>query len=962
MVRGNWQKRVETTDARRMESKQRKQKSEEKRHYKQWVQAFQDSLDRNHDRLHSEKEVLKIQLWTDTLPALPADEHEYVEDDMSDDIEGRKKRSMSLGGNATEKGRKAKARGRSNSTVDAPSLAKKKVHPRSKESLLEEPSVDLPPLWMCRSFFFTGNCDQLASRGGGRKSGGCRYMHSSDSKRDPTLWHVLSNSKRQADASRNLERAEKAEQKAAAELAAVISSSGHIGAMEMVFYMESSLDLKCDQDGPVSNQITELILSKNLHLASIVYIVLDEVLVFDRFRDGSIYSSDRDFLIAVLGEHAVGSRRDSVGNDGEASVVEAAAALRNIPGTVLEHILTFLPDRAVADASRVCKAWHHEIGKNSPDLWKHMIDRRGWPHPSHNSLDHHEYREEFRKHYMVIRDMKAIQKGLYAILDPRKTAVPEREMAYQDFSTRKHAPSYPNCCVGLQEWSPNRLLVAYHHDCSLRLFETVAKPGTCGEKLCREIICQRVDPYRNTKKRHCRIVSIGLDKECVASLCHVTGHSSIDAEAYVLVVISRDDFLLGESSGAADTAGGLSEDVSNLNVIDVGEAVLNYLLSSDVGDHRLLQLIDFLSQGGDVGEVEVLASQTLAACGYGRFMVEVSISIPMEDEDGTKSLHLIDRKLFLFSATIGAIVWAGESNPLPQELRPRREEMSISYLLRPHFEGGTRAACFFAVGSATSPAILMGEIEPSGEIKSANLLNSSLMARNDIVDEGWELFASGHRPILVASTDVVAADVLVRRDDEAVRERKSIISFYPRYPLSPDEPSYAVLIVQGNLEVVRLACIRDHYVVLVCREFCSPMPRTGDNEDRILGAIEGHWFGGNDEARDLPTEGNTSEAIRSIKVTAVIVHIESRREIGRICLLDGQTADSLVPHMVVDGKETIGLGLSWEGVVMTGTDVRSSMMTMLDDAQTRSSKKKKKRAPTKGGKKDGFARGMSLRG
>lgn len=34
MVRGNWQKRVETADARRKENKQRKQRSQEKKAYK----------------------------------------------------------------------------------------------------------------------------------------------------------------------------------------------------------------------------------------------------------------------------------------------------------------------------------------------------------------------------------------------------------------------------------------------------------------------------------------------------------------------------------------------------------------------------------------------------------------------------------------------------------------------------------------------------------------------------------------------------------------------------------------------------------------------------------------------------------------------------------------------------------------------------------------------------------------
>lgn len=1015
MVR-NWQARVEAAGTRRKEAKQRKHKSEEKRQWKQWAQEFQDLLDRNRDRLQQDQQhhnsssnnnrrVCKLQVWTDGPPARVTSAKE--QDDAvfvggGAVIDERKKRSTSLGEGIVitedEKGRKAKGRGRSNSsTVVDPTtkltaivVGKKKVHPRSKESVAsgqEEATAteDQHQTRMCRSFFFTGACDQLASRGGGRnKSGGCRYVHMHG---DETLCHVLlsnnnnsssSSKQQQTNNTRNinstgeqqLKRAEKVEMEASASETA--TASDPVGAMDMVYYIEAQLDLSNSSmnDDPhplLSDQLTQVLSSKHLFLASIVYVALDGVLVFDRFQDGLIYASDRDFLIAVLGEDAVVGRRH--GSAEEAAV----ATLIGIPGTVLEHILTFLPDQAVAAASRVCKAWHCEIAEHLPSLWKHMLDRRDWPHPPSAAIvgsphavasaDRHEYRDQFRLHYTVIRDMKAIQKGLDAISDPRKAAVLEKEMAYQDFSSRKHAPSYPNCCVGLQEWSPNRLLVAYDHDCSLRLFETVAKSGTSGEKVCRELICQRIDPYRHTRKRRCRIVSMGLDEQCVASLCHVTGRpGDVDtAEAYVLVVLSREDFLLGESSGAADTAGGYSEDVSHLKVIDIGETVLNYLcsldalkcrLSSDDGDHRMFQLIDFVTQDG---EMEVLVSQTLVTCGYGRFMVEASISIPMEDDDGRTSLHLIDRKLLLLSATTGSIVWVGESNPQSQQLIPRREEMTLSYLRRPHLEGGSRSFCFFAVGSAISTAIIVGEIEPSGEVQNVHCLESSLMVRNEIEDEErWEILRTGHRPILVTSTDIVAADTLVRREGNVIQDRKSVISFCARYPLCTADPSCSTLSVPGNLEVVRMASIRDDHIALVCRQFNSqPPPPTGENEEDVaLDAIDGHWFADNNNVAPQPMDAiAAAEVADAVKVIAIIVHASSRREIGRICLLDEQLPDALLPHLVVDGQETIGLGLSWEGVVMAGANFRSRLY---DEQEEHSNKKKKKRAPNKGFKKDSF--------
>jgi hypothetical protein len=106
---------------------------------------------------------------------------------------------------------------------------------------------------------------------------------------------------------------------------------------------------------------------------------------------------------------------------------------------------------------------------------------------------------------------------------------------------------------------------------------------------------------------------------------------------------------------------------------------LNYLLSFEEADHRLLRLYDFLTDGGDVSEVEILASHSIKACGYGRFLVEVSISIPsLELDEEEDIMILLDRKVILFSATAEAIVWMGESNPT--DTLPCHEDMNmVSY-------------------------------------------------------------------------------------------------------------------------------------------------------------------------------------------------------------------------------------------------------------------------------------------
>ena len=156
-----------------------------------------------------------------------------------------------------------------------------------------------------------------------------------------------------------------------------------------------------------------------------------------------------------------------------------------------------------------------------------------------------------------------------------------------------------------------------------------------------------------------------------------------------------------------------------------------------------------------------------------------------------------------------------------------------------------------------------------------------------------------------------------------------------------------------------------------------PPPTDVNEEDGALNAIAEDWRDGAaaeeaghhdvvppvEDNNDNAAEENIEDEVRAyetaVKITAVIVHVPSGREIGRVDLLDAAHAHhpcSFLPNLVVDGNETIGLGFAWEGVVMTGADVRTILI--LDDEQRAAKKKQKKRASAK--KKDGFARGKSM--
>jgi F-box-like len=656
--------------------------------------------------------------------------------------------------------------------------------------------------------------------------------------------------------------------------------------------------------------------------------------------------NDREFLFVMTGQQydLVGGRRASVESQGD----EVESLETTLPGSILEHILTFLPDASVASATRVCKAWHHEIGQNSPELWNHLLQRHGWPIPESSvspEKDREASRAAFLQHYTAVRDLRAMKQGAAAILT--KLNVAETEMSYQDFSARKNAPSQVSSfeCVSVQVWSPCHILTAYARDCSLRLFETVPRCGGVGGGsgggflgadglLCREIVCRRVDPYRNTKRRHCSILSVGLDDETIGCLCRVMA-DSVDVEAHVLVVLSRDDFLVGDGDYSK------SGHDESLRVIDIGEAVLNFLLSSDDADHQLLQVMDFLSSNeGEVGDVEILASRTVAACGHGRFMIEVSISIPdVHRTDGVGednwSMRLIYRQLVLFSATAGAIVWMGDSNGDAQLLPRHLDHMSLP------FPGASRMHCSVLVVSPLTPVLLVASIGPTGIVECSRYVASHEIAGAD----GWDVVLRASPTVVLVSTDAITVQVLRKTENGRIVDRKSKVGFCRRFP-SATGPSCDSMTVSGAVEVESLARLGDGHVVLLGREYFRAVSRTSAH----------------------PPDEDAAPAFRAAAV-AILIHVASRREVHRLNLIDSVGEDDPTPELSSSASGgTIGIALSCKGIIMTGSRVRAiaePRVIQLDDAAapvSRSAKKKKKKVVPKNNKKDGFARGMSLRG
>jgi len=923
-VRGNYQRRIEAADARKAAAKQRKQRRDNRGTYKAIVLELFDTLNR-HDISASSTQVIHV--WIDSAPS---DSPPLL--DMYEEV------------GKPGKGRGRKGRGRSNSINED----KKKAHPRSKEAeAITEETVHVPRL--CRKHFYTGKCEDMG------KKGGCRHVHLPE--RYKTLSQVVNDkSKATTDAKETLSLAEDAIVKQ--------DDGDEQDGVDMMFYLSIRVDrTSSDDERPlhVSELVSKKLADESCGVGSVVYLAIDNYLVFDRYQEGIIVS-EADLHVALFGNErrirsaSVFSEGDNYAENDEQ--VEHDDTI--LPSHVLEYILMFLPDEAVSSMSTVCEAWHHEIGQHSPELWRRLLARRDWPMPDDTEAQgttdslRDVFRRCFLKHYTVVRDIEAVRLAAGAVSSPSRKVVEEKEMVYEVFSARRLAPQEPNGCIAVRGWSADQVIAAYSHDCTLRLFKAVAKIADGGSpRACRELVCVSFDPYRNTRRHRSQLVAMDLDEDVIGCLCHVMGDDQ-DKEAYILTVARRDDFLC--AAGNANQLGGASLEEGKLHIIDVAEAVLNFLVSCEEVDHRLLRLFDYLSDGGDLAEVEILVSQSIQACGYGRFLLEVAISIPsaeLEDEEDDEVMILLDRKLMLFSATAGAIVWMGDSNPT-DELLPRHNDVSMASFcqVRP---GEHRATCSLAFVSSASHMILSTELDPSGQMQSPHLIEASAVVRSELLENNWQMNNAHHRPLVITSSDIVTVDSLFREVEGGKRVNKSVVSFYPRFV--PDI-SHAMLTVEGNCEAVRMESTHDDYVIVLCRVETSSTE--ADN------AVDGQWFG-----NDAPV----GESTTTRTIEAMVIHVPSRKEIHRVCIQEEeQTAQPPDNYDIPiffsshgSGSNTLGVGLSWKGLVMTGSDVREvgrgALLSVEDEApRSMRKQKKKKRQQVKGGKKDGFARGMSLRG
>jgi hypothetical protein len=842
MARGNWQRRVEIADARRKEAKQRKQKVTDIRSYKQYAN---DLVEYCYNNSGSEEDSSSsICLFVDKKP--PPDAMMLTaEDDYSEDaIKTMKQRRGRSNSTASQDGKNSSSAG-----------TPKKVHPRSrKNSITKEEDVMMMDGHHATSANTTTTASSDPSAVTMVTMMMCRH-HFFTAKCNvkqcafPHLTSICGLVQPEC-------------------LDDLIHSFSESETEQL--YMPALYCLKL-------HHISELFTTaeynnNNIKASDIVYAVDEKskILLYDRHREGLLVGKKKSSVMATTTNQQHQPRAEYSHDDNNPVYSTVASTL---PALLLRYVIEYLPDNAVASMSAVCHDWYVALSPTNQLVWQFLLTRNGWPGTTY---------DDYSSHASVVRDITSWQ----------------MQMQQQHSSHHGSAVSTeesPLSIVLVTAWQPNQVLVI---DSAASAILYDGSPPIRRPKI---LLRASLDPYCNTKKRTINVVAAALDDTTIGLLAQVKS-VNVEAIASILILKQRDAFLLNDNDNNNDD----DDENGGTHVIDIGTALLNYLLSLDVADHRMLQLMDFL-QTHDFGEVQIVASPALAACGHGRFLCHVHIWIPTNVPDMDPDMFMmIDRRMVLFSAD--AVLWMGDSND--------KSIHSLQYEPR-----NTHQVAMCSDRGIVVTQLMDGA--PPTSIDSKQV-----------------------RKVLISRTHIVSYSVFQLTPMDSL---KTELRFHDRSDHNeleleqPPAPDLQVLPLTNNMYIIDISCVRGDHLVVLCDEGTENPERIDD----ALGHRSNEFF--------LPrNEGTTLKAL--------IIHVPTQVIIRCIELTMHEN-----PRMMDYAEQTLVLYADNNAIWMSGLDVLDARAQHEEEANrhnnnNHSAKKKKKRKPQRGGKKDGFARGISLRG
>ena len=355
----NWQRRVESAEARRQEARARKARKNDREAYRRQASDLLSYLASSATSTCEDiivnvagdtSKILDVHVWVDKPPPTTSTSAKHVPGCETDGCDGHKSKGSS-----------------------------------PRKPLVDGGETDQPQL-LCSDHFFFDRCVAASSGGKGSKGrspkakASCKFRHT----KDPTIASILK-------VTANVE--------ASAEACRQSCASEESGAVDMLWYLHTSTCTTDGKETSLGDVLQSFLSDSAIGSASLVYVVVGTVLLYDRYRGGVLRICDESEVAEPIFNPADRERRGRQRSRGESlgsiaeepkmvamrhrarsrgesmgSIVDASSTLRklsfqrsrsesiaestgrgeddkgegclllDVPSSVLERIIIFLPD------------------------------------------------------------------------------------------------------------------------------------------------------------------------------------------------------------------------------------------------------------------------------------------------------------------------------------------------------------------------------------------------------------------------------------------------------------------------------------------------------------------------------------------------------------------------------------------------------------------------------------------
>ena len=813
----------------------------------------------------------------------------------------------------------------------------KKVHPRSHEKTPDKDGSaqhtekhiynENQTILLCKSHFFNGSCrfgsviynnndtsQSKSSKKAYTTYRQCPFFHYNKKSEHKTLYDILLSAEDKKPSrtdvfSKNDSRKVLQHASDAAASALVQSTRTDMDSNErivasdslsMLYYLKINFEAKLknnmDTNAKISDILSETLSSLGCPVGSIVYMVFNTTLIFDRYNKGIVV--DKELFQQII-TYEKENKRPLIDSNNE---IETANEhhLTHLPVTVVEYILTFLPDEASGVFSMICKQWNTEIGKTSPSLWQYLMTRKKWISQSYHDDPNEESiqdniaaitmkaKELFISHKNICQIFDTLVEGLEQLQSGNVAMKSRKAVAMQQFKNSKD--SMISGITMVQFWDDCSMITMSRKDCILSIFK--AKPSGLSFRTfnCKQLVNTRVAPFPHSKKHRCELQSFDLDEKIILCCYYVNDLCNW------LTLTKRDDLLANSAEAVLDD--------NILKKYDLSELIIAYCTKSP-NDGKITRILTFFRHNNhfDMGDMKASIISDVKSCKEGNFVFIADILL----SDDIGGHDILARVVTQFSAQTESLTFC---QCVPDNVSPEASYLS-SY-------NSSSRCMVYTFGSPQTLYKLCTEkrqgitnvvcTEPKYDIISKYLLENGLGV------PGPKIFS------IVTHSEVISTYTVIDGHNKA----KALLTFFNQ---ESDEYVDATIVIDGVKDILSFYMYGD-YVVLLCE------PDGFDNDQAYW-----HWFG------DAITDCNL----------IIVVHAPSRSEIYRRncdnekCDLSDVTLQFLDDKLILAGKGN-------DGVLMIGPSLKQVEVASQGDKEKviTKLKAKKKQKVFKKNKKDGY--------